>query len=44
MALAGHLATVFASASHAKRGKYAVITLALSVIIIMTGISIWMVR
>jgi len=44
MALAGHLATVFASASHAKRGKYAVTTLALSVIIMMTGIRKWMLR
>ena len=44
MALAGRLATVFATASHARRGIYAVITLALSILIIMTGIGIWMLR
>lgn len=44
MALAGRLATVFTTVSPAKRGIYAVITLTLLVIIIMTGIGIWMLR
>jgi thiol-disulfide isomerase/thioredoxin len=41
MALAGRLATVFTTPSPARRGFYAVLTLALSFIIIMTSIVIW---
>lgn len=44
MALAGRLATVFPSRSAGQRGMYAVLTLALSFLIIMACIGIWALR